>query len=339
MTELLDNVELADKNTFRLPAKARYYAEFATPEDLKDLLGRPEVMGLPVFVLGGGSNLVLTKDYKGFMLHSVDCSVRIDREDDAWVDVTVGAGKDWSEFVLDAVKNKWSRIENLSGIPGSVGGAAVQNIGAYGMEVKDAIAFVTCFDPQSQSVVRIERKDLAYGYRTSFFKSPEGSKLIVLSVTFHLSKRFVPNLKYQALAERLRSLTGKMITPAVVAGQVREIRKSKLPGLKRLGSAGSFFKNPTLSRMHGRRVLREHPAIPYHTMSSGRIKVSAAWLIAHGRVHGKKCGQAHVFHKAPLVIVNSGHATARDVMAVAEAVRDGIKKRYSIILQYEVVIL
>ena len=207
------------------------------------------------------------------------------------------------------------------------------------MEVKDAIAFVTCFDPQSQSVVRIERKDLAYGYRTSFFKSPEGSKLIVLSVTFHLSKRFVPNLKYQALAERLRSLTGKMITPAVVAGQVREIRKSKLPGLKRLGSAGSFFKNPILSRMHGRRVLREHPAIPYHTMSSGRIKVSAAWLIAHGRVHGKKCGQAHVFHKAPLVIVNSGHATARDVMAVAEAVRDGIKKRYSIILQYEVVIL
>lgn len=339
MTELLDNVELADKNTFRLPAKARYYAEFATPEDLKDLLGRPEVMGLPVFVLGGGSNLVLTKDYKGFMLHSVDCSVRIDREDDAWVDVTVGAGKDWSEFVLDAVKNKWSRIENLSGIPGSVGGAAVQNIGAYGMEVKDAIAFVTCFDPQSQSVVRIERKDLAYGYRTSFFKSPEGSKLIVLSVTFHLSKRFVPNLKYQALAERLRSLTGKMITPAVVAGQVREIRKSKLPGLKRLGSAGSFFKNPILSRMHGRRVLREHPAIPYHTMSSGCIKVSAAWLIAHGRVHGKKCGQAHVFHKAPLVIVNSGHATARDVMAVAEAVRDGIKKRYSIILQYEVVIL
>lgn len=339
MTELLDNVELADKNTFRLPAKARYYAEFATPEDLKDLLGRPEVMGLPVFVLGGGSNLVLTKDYKGFMLHSVDCSVRIDREDDAWVDVTVGAGKDWSEFVLDAVKNKWSRIENLSGIPGSVGGAAVQNIGAYGMEVKDAIAFVTCFDPKSQSVVRIERKDLAYGYRTSFFKSPEGSKLIVLSVTFHLSKRFVPNLKYQALAERLRSLTGKMITPAVVAGQVREIRKSKLPGLKRLGSAGSFFKNPILSRMHGRRVLREHPAIPYHTMSSGRIKVSAAWLIAHGRVHGKKCGQAHVFHKAPLVIVNSGHATARDVMAVAEAVRDGIKKRYSIILQYEVVIL
>ena len=338
MTELLENVELADKNTFRLPAKARYYAEFATPEDLKDLLGRPEVMGLPVFVLGGGSNLVLTKDYEGLMLHSVDCSVRIDREDDAWVDVTVGAGKDWSEFVLDAVKNKWSRIENLSGIPGSVGGAAVQNIGAYGMEVKDAIASVTCFDPQSQSVVRIERKDLAYGYRTSFFKSPEGSKLIVLSVTFHLSKRFVPNLKYQALAERLRSLTGK-ITPAVVAGQVREIRKSKLPGLKRLGSAGSFFKNPILSRMHGRRVLREHPAIPYHTMSSGRIKVSAAWLIAHGRVHGKKCGQAHVFHKAPLVIVNSGHATARDVMAVAEAVRDGIKKRYSIILQYEVVIL
>ena len=335
MTELLENVELADKNTFRLPAKARYYAEFATPEDLKDLLGRPEVMGLPVFVLGGGSNLVLTKDYEGLMLHSVDCSVRIDWEDDAWVDVTVGAGKDWSEFVLDAVKNKWSRIENLSGIPGSVGGAAVQNIGAYGMEVKDAIASVTCFDPQSQSVVRIERKDLAYGYRTSF----EGSKLIVLSVTFHLSKRFVPNLKYQALAERLRSLTGKMITPAVVAGQVREIRKSKLPGLKRLGSAGSFFKNPILSRMHGRRVLREHPAIPYHTMSSGRIKVSAAWLIAHGRVHGKKCGQAHVFHKAPLVIVNSGHATARDVMAVAEAVRDGIKKRYSIILQYEVVIL
>lgn len=339
MTELLENVELADKNTFRLPAKTRYYAEFATPEDLKDLLGRPEVMGLPVFVLGGGSNLVLTKDYEGLMLHSVDCSVRIDREDDAWVDVTVGAGKDWSEFVLDAVKNKWSRIENLSGIPGSVGGAAVQNIGAYGMEVKDAIASVTCFDPQSQFVVRIERKDLAYGYRTSFFKSPEGSKLIVLSVTFHLSKRFVPNLKYQALAERLRSLTGKMITPAVVAGQVREIRKSKLPGLKRLGSAGSFFKNPILSRMHGRRVLREHPAIPYHTMSSGRIKVSAAWLIAHGRVHGKKCGQAHVFHKAPLVIVNSGHATARDVMAVAEAVRDGIKKRYSIILQYEVVIL
>ncbi len=339
MADLLENVELRDKNTFRLPAKARYYADYTTLDELRNLLRHPLVAGLPVFILGGGSNLVVTKDYDGLVLHPIDQSVQIVREDKKKVVVRVGAGKNWSEFVSQMVKKHRTGIENLSGIPGTVGGAAVQNIGAYGMEVKNAIVSVTCYDPATDTVIEIMRRDLGYRYRMSYFKTPEGAGLIVLKVTFHLSKVFVPNLKYKALAERIRALPKKKITPADVAEQVLALRKSKLPNVKRLGSAGSFFKNPILSPMHGQRVLKRDPNIPFHPMSSGRIKIPAAWLIAHGRIRGKRHEQAHIFRKAPLVIVNSGQARASDVLAVAYAVREGIRRRYSIALQFEPVIL
>lgn len=339
MTEVKSNMDLQDKNTFRLPARARFYAEFSNLEELRTLCSDSTLNTMPRFVLGGGSNTVFTKDFDGLILHPVNNHVEVIEENEETVRLRVGAGKDWSEFVRQMVRKKWTGLENLSGIPGTVGGAAVQNIGAYGSEVSECIDAVECYEPRTDSVRNMSCKECTYGYRTSFFKTQAGKELIVLSVVFVLSKVYVPKLRYKALADRLRSCTPKMLTPAVVASEVLAIRKKKLPSIQRLGSAGSFFKNPVLPRMQGRRLLETYPDAAAHRLTSGRLKLSAAWLIDVARLKNKRCGDAHVYRKQPLVIVNAGHATGEDVMRVAQMVAEGVKNRFNIILEPEPVIL
>ena len=339
MTDIQTNVELIDKNTLRVPAKARYYAEYTTLDELKAILKDPKFATMKRFILGGGSNTVFTKDFDGLILHPINRMVEVLEDDEEKVVLKVGAGMDWSQFVRSMVQRKWTGLENLSGIPGTVGGAAVGNIGAYGTEACDRIVSVTCYDPKTDTVREILCKDCAYEYRTSYFKTEEGKDLIILSVKFSLSKVYVPVLRYKALVESLRYCSQKMMTPAVVASEVIALRKRKLPSLNRLGSVGSFFKNPILPRMQGRRLLENYPDASSHRMTSGRLKVSAAWLIDTARMKNKKCGDAHVYRKQPLVLVNAGNATGEDIMKVADMIAQGVRHRFNIVLEPEPVIL
>ncbi len=339
MTTVQTNVDLKDKNTMRLPAKAQYYAEFKTAEDLREILLDPTYAKMPRFVLGGGSNTIFTQDFEGLVLHSTHKSINVIEQDDDTVLLRVGAGKSWCDFVRLMIKHHWCGLENLSGIPGTIGGAVVGNIGAYGVEVEDRLISVSCYDPEHDTVFELSCKDCEYAYRTSIFKTKKAKNWIVLSATFLLFKNFVPRLKYKGLAERIRPLSPVEISPELIAHEVLALRRGKLPGLRCLGSVGSFFKNPILSRMSGRRFLARNPDACAHRMTSGRLKVSAAWLIDQSRLKNKSAGDACVYRRQPLVLVNTGNATGKEIMEVARLVQMGVKKRFNIILEPEPVIL
>ncbi len=339
MTTIQTNVELIEMNTMRLPAKAHYYAEFKTAEDLREIFSDSTYAEMPRFVLGGGSNTIFTQDFDGLILHSVNKSLNVLEQDDDTVLLRVGAGKSWNDFVRLMIKHHWCGLENLSGIPGTIGGAVVGNIGAYGVEVGDRLISVSCYDPDNDAEIELSCKDCEYAYRTSVFKTEKAKNWIVLSATFLLFKNFTPRLNYKGLADRIKPFSPVEICPELIAHEVLALRRAKLPGLRCLGSVGSFFKNPILSRMSGKRFLARNPEACAHRMTSGRLKVSAAWLIDSSRLKNKSVGDACVYRRQPLVLVNTGNATGKDIMEVARLVQLGVKKRFNIILEPEPVIL
>ena len=341
-------------NTFGMKVKARCFMEYDSVADLVDI--EFEELARPVLHIGGGSNLLFTDDFKGTVLHSkIDFIEILDEEQHrceqseaipAPVLVSVGAGVIFDDFCEWAAKEGLWGVENLSYIPGEVGASAVQNIGAYGVEVKDVIKTVYCYDTVEEEFVSIPVEDCEYGYRDSVFKDPEiRGRYIVTHVVFALSREPQPKLDYGHLAAAVaEAAEGKDITPALIRKIIIRIRKEKLPEPSVMGSAGSFFKNPVISAEHFAKIEAaarvEHGAeckVPHYDLPDGTVKVPAAWLIEQCGWKGKRSGGAAVYDKQPLVIVNyTGEAYPEEIIGLERRIIASVKQKFDIELHPEV---
>ena len=337
------NKDLTSLTTFGIPVRARWYAEYSSEKELLWLSRQEEFTSGNVLHIGGGSNLLFLHDYDGLVLRSaIRDIVRYDKSESVSY-VIAGAGVKWTDFVDFCLQQNLAGAENLAGIPGDVGAAPVQNVGAYGVEAADIIAGITCFDTFTRSVVRIAPEDCAFAYRDSKFKNEWKGRYFVLKVAFRLVPGGMPqHLEYgplKSLSERL----GRMPSIREVAEEVISIRNSKLPDPAVIGSAGSFFKNPEIrKRYHQELEELSGIKIPCHTLppdpESGveRVKLNAAWLIDQAGLKGTRIGGAQVYPQQPLVIVNTGNATAEDVEKLASLVERQVRRKFYIHLFREV---
>ena len=333
--------DLTKMNTFGMQVKARCFLEYDSVADLVDI--EFEELARPVLHIGGGSNLLFTDDFKGTVLHSKINFIEIlDEEASDPVLVSVGAGVVFDDFCAWAAKEGLWGVENLSYIPGEVGASAVQNIGAYGVEVKDIIHKVYCYDTVDEEFVSFDVEECAYSYRDSAFKDPEvKGRYVVTHVVFALSRTPQPKLDYGHLAE---ALAGETLTPALIRKTIIKIRKEKLPEPSVMGSAGSFFKNPVISAEHFARIEAAAKAelgadckVPRYDLPDGTVKVPAAWLIEQCGWKGKRSGGAAVYDKQPLVIVNyTGNAYPEEIIGLEKRIISSVKSKFDIELHPEV---
>lgn len=321
------------KNTFGLRVEAAQLLEYHTEEELKAFITQGKVKP-PFLHVGGGSNLLfINHRYEGTVLHSQIKGMEVTSENDTEVFLRVGAGEVWDDFVSYCVDHGWYGAENLSLIPGEVGASAVQNIGAYGVEVKDLITTVETIDVDGQKRV-FQQAECEYAYRNSIFKRPEMKVYFVTYVNFRLSKVEHLKLDYGTIRKELEDAAS--VTLPLVRQTIINIRQSKLPDPKVLGNAGSFFTNPIVSREKWQTLLAQYPDIPYYEVDAEHVKIPAGWMIEKTGWKGKALGRAAVHDKQALVLVNLGGASGADIVALSEAVCKAVFDKFGIEIHPEV---
>jgi UDP-N-acetylmuramate dehydrogenase len=326
-------------NTFRIAARARRYLEVTDARQLGQVLADPALEVLPRLVLGGGSNLLFTRDFDGLVLHMGLKGRDIIGEQDGCTLVRARAGENWHGFVQWTLEQGFGGLENLSLIPGTVGAAPIQNIGAYGAEIKDVFHSLTVFDMASGDTRTMTAPECRFGYRDSVFKHAAGVQLVVLDVTFALPRAWQPNLRYAELANALREAGIDQPTPRQVSEAVIAIRHRKLPDPAEIGNAGSFFKNPVVPGEECARLLAAFPNMVHHAQIDGTEKLAAGWLIDQCGWKGRSMGAAGVYPKQALVLVNNGGATGAEVVALAQAIKADVAERYGVQLEPEPVFI
>ena len=319
-------------NTFGIDVSASRFLEYASVAELKEYIAQGAVT-TPFLHIGGGSNLLFTKDYDGLILHSRIGGIEVTAEDSQTVSLRVGAGVVWDDFVACCVEHGWYGAENLSLIPGEVGASAVQNIGAYGVEVKDLITAVETVNVQGYGRV-YSVEECEYAYRSSIFKRPENKSVFVTYVRFRLSKEERYTLDYGTIRQELAKYPAP--TLPIVRKVIIEIRESKLPDPKVMGNAGSFFMNPIVAKEKLEALQRDYPRIPYFELPDGRVKIPAGWMIDQCGWKGKSLGPAAVHDKQALVLVNRGGAKGSDIVALSDAVRASVRDKFGIDIHPEV---
>jgi UDP-N-acetylmuramate dehydrogenase len=332
------DVSLRELNTFDVEAHARRFVRIETVLDLISLYESPEWAAGPRLVLGGGSNLLLTRDFEGLVVQiALQGKCLVDEDDEAWY-VRAAAGEDWDGFVRFTIASGWAGLENLSRIPGTVGGAPIQNIGAYGVELVDRFRDLEAFDTESGQLTRMDTDACGFGYRDSAFKRNPG-RFIVTSVCFRLPKLWRPVIDYGEVRQMLSQRGIAAPDPGQVAAVIGEIRAVKLPDPRDTGNAGSFFKNPVISGPYHADLMSRFPMLVSYLQRDGRYKVAAAWLIEQCGWKGRSIGRAGVHQQQSLVLVNQGGATGDDVMTLARAIIDSVRTRFGIDLEVEPVIV
>jgi UDP-N-acetylmuramate dehydrogenase len=326
-------------NTFGLAARARRYLRVTDPAQLAALAADPALATLPRLVLGGGSNLLLTQDVDALVLHMALEGKEIIGEADGRILVRAHAGENWHGFVQWTIAQGLGGMENLSLIPGTVGASPIQNIGAYGLEIKDVFHSLSAFDFASGTTRTMGASECRFGYRDSIFKHPEGAALAVLDVTFALPRDWTPNLRYAELARELQAQAILQPTPRQVSDAVIAIRSRKLPDPREIGNAGSFFKNPVVTGEHCARLLERWPDLVHHLQPDGSEKLAAGWLIDQCGWKGRNLGRAGVYPKQALVLVNNGGATGAEVLALARAIQHDVRERFGVELEPEPVMI
>jgi len=329
-----ENISLLSYNTFGIDAKADYFIEYSSVEELQTALKSEIVKSNRLLHIGGGSNLLFMKDFKGVILHSAINFIKKVSENTDTVMLEAGAVVNWDDFVAYTVENGWGGVENLSLIPGEVGASAVQNIGAYGVEVQDVIVEVNAVEIGTGEPKTFSVEDCQYGYRESIFKKELKGKYIITSVVFKLQKQPQFKLNYQHLeAEVLKNgdINLQNIRQTIIA-----VRESKLPDPKIFGNAGSFFMNPVISKTHFNELLAQYPQMPHYFVSETEEKVPAGWLIDQCGWKGKQIGNAGVHDKQALVLVNKGGATGAEIVYLADQIQASVKSRFGIELRAEV---
>ena len=322
-------------NTFGIDVTAARFLEYGSEDELRELIAAGQVVA-PWLHIGGGSNLLFIKDYEGTVLHSRIGGLEVTSEDEEHVSVRVGAGVVWDDFVAYCVERHWYGAENLSLIPGEVGASAVQNIGAYGVEVKDLITAVETVNIQAEERVYLV-EECGYTYRNSIFKYPENKATFVTYVRFRLSKEEHYTLDYGTIRQELEKYP--VLNLEILRRVIIDIRQSKLPDPKVLGNAGSFFMNPIVPRRQFESLQREYPDMPHYDVDAGRVKIPAAWMIDRCGWKGKALGPAAVHGRQALVLVNSGGATGADIVALSDAVRASVREKFGIDIHPEVCLI
>ena len=339
------NYRLLKHNTFGIDAACSRFIEFATESELMLLLRRERFAesGEPLLILGGGSNLLLTDDFGGTVLHSAIMGIEditaFEGEAGDSVLLRVGSGVVWDDFVAYCVERGWSGAENLSLIPGEVGASAVQNIGAYGVEAKDLIERVEAVEIATGERVAFERDDCRYAYRQSRFKQDWKNRFVITYVTYRLSRTFVPRLDYGNLREYLfgqKQLEQAALTAKDVREAIIYIRRAKLPDPAELGNGGSFFMNPVVPRAKYEELAARYPNMPHYDVDAERVKIPAGWMIEQCGWKGRRLGPAGVYEKQALVLVNLGGARGEDIVGLCEAIRHDVNERFGIEILPEV---
>ena len=337
-------------NTFGMDVHADLFVEYHSEAELVAALGELRSRGCDRLLnIGGGSNLLFCGDFHGAVLRSAIDSVTIlprpvshsrSVADDGTVCVRVGSGHNWDAFVAYALASGWYGAENLSGIPGDVGASAVQNIGAYGAEIKDLVVKVEAINSETCEKRIFSVEECGYSYRDSIFKCPENKKYIITYVTYRLRTSFEPNFSYKALADRFAGRSGAGLRPAFGAADIRRevvaMRGEKLPNPAVLGNAGSFFMNPVVPESVYADLAARYPGMPHYDAGEGFVKLSAAWLIDQSGWKGRTMGPAGVYEKQPLVLVNRGGASGSDILALANAIITDVSARFGVTLSMEV---
>jgi len=332
---ITENVSLKDYNTFGIDVKARWLSSFDSQDALPEML---EARPGPLLILGGGSNILLTRDFDGLVLRNGIKGIGVVREDAQYVYVRVGAGENWHGFVQYALQRGWAGVENLSLIPGNVGAAPMQNIGAYGVELKEVFYELSAYHLEEKKVYTFSLNDCEFGYRESVFKRRYKGQFVILDVTFRLYK--VPRLhtEYGAIREELEKMGVGELTIQAVAEAVVRIRQSKLPDPAEIGNAGSFFKNPTVTSLKFEELRGAFPDIVGYPGPAG-VKLAAGWLIEQCGWKGYLKGDAGCHDRQALVLVNYGHAGGREIYDLSEEILQSVKVKFGVELEREVNII
>jgi len=335
------NYSLKPHNTFQIDVKTQYYIEINKPSDILTLRSDLKLASLPWRIIGGGSNLLFTDDLPGVTVRCTFDQLKLVKEDKESVWISVGSGMSWHDLVEYTVENNWWGLENLALIPGTVGAAPVQNIGAYGAEARDTITRVQTLNIYDGQRIRYRNADCNFGYRTSIFKQEFTNQLLIHRVTFRLKKlaHGKPNLVYDPLKQVLKDLDKKDITPKMVFDAVVDIRKSRIPDPSQQGNAGSFFKNPVVDLEYFEKLIKDYPDIPHHRTLDGAYKIPAGWLIEQAGWKGRSHGHAGVSSRHALVLVNLGGASGKDICELYHLVQEDVNHKFGIYLEPEVIIL
>ncbi len=333
------NYSLLAHNTFGIDAQCRRFVEFSSSEELEALLLSLHQQDHPLLILGGGSNLLLTTDFNGTVIHSAIKGIEVVGESSSAVSLRVGSGEVFDDFVAYSVSQGFFGAENLSKIPGEVGASAVQNIGAYGVEVKDLVEKVDAMEVETAIPVTFTNAECQYGYRQSRFKQDWKNRYVITHVTYRLAKQFTPHLDYGNIRGALAEKGIMNPTAAELRQVIMDIRDAKLPDPKVEGNAGSFFMNPIVAKEKYLELVAQYPDMPHYYVDGQHEKIPAGWMIDQCGWKGRSMGKAGVHGRQALVLVNRGGATGADIVALCEAIRHDVRERFGIDIHPEVNIL
>jgi len=334
--EIKENFSLNSFNTFGINVDAKYFIQVASLEQMREVLDFIRVKKTPYLVLGGGSNILFTKNFKGIVIKVDFKGIELLKEDEKHIYIKAQSGENWDEFVQFCVDNNYAGLENLSLIPGNVGTSPIQNIGAYGVELKDHFEELEFFDFESRSIKIFQLKDCVYGYRNSIFKNKLKGKGIILSVTFRLGKIPVFKTEYGTIKDEIKKMGMSELSIKIIRQAVINIRRSKLPDPDEIGNAGSFFKNPTISIEEHQRLKNVFQDIISFPQPDGSFKLAAGWLIEQCDWKGKRVGDAGVHEKQALVLVNYGNASGKEIYDLSEKIKNSVLDQFGVELEREV---
>ncbi|WP_460554599.1 UDP-N-acetylmuramate dehydrogenase [Ferruginibacter profundus] len=349
--QIQPNISLKKYNTFGIDVMAKYFASFDSTDSLGQLLQYDDARAatqknrVPLLILGGGSNMLFTKNFDGIVLKNEIKGIDIINADDDYVYIKAGAGEHWHRFVLHCINNNLAGVENLSLIPGNVGASPMQNIGAYGVEIKDVFHSLEAFHLQEKKMVTFSLDDCAFGYRESVFKKKYKNQFVITSVTYKLSKKPVFNTSYGAIEQELEKMGIQELSIKAISDAVINIRTSKLPDPAQIGNAGSFFKNPEVSSHQFQQLTQMYPSVVGYHLPNGNVKLAAGWLIEQcgpGESvswKGYRSGDAGCHAKQALVLVNYGNAKGDEIFALSEAIIKSVFQKFGVELEREVNII
>ncbi len=334
---ILKNYSLQKHNTFGIDVKTKYFFNFQSIKELQRFIKNEKYFNFPQIIIGEGSNLLFTKNFEGVVIYPQIKGIELISQTDNFYFVKAGAGIIWDNFVEYCVKNNWQGAENLSLIPGTVGATPVQNIGAYGVEAKDIIHSVEYVSLQNGEIYEIENKNCKFEYRDSIFKNILKNKMVVTNVVFKLNKKHIFNIDYKGITDELKHF--KEINIQNIRDAIIKVRNSKLPDIQKIGNAGSFFKNPVIDKKILEKIKEKYPQVPSFKLENNKYKIPAAYLIDKSELKGYRSKNVKVFENQPLVIVNCGNATGKEILELSKIVQSKVKQNFDIELEREVILV
>ena len=334
--DIIKNKSLKSYNTFGIDCNSSFFARINALKDLEELYQHPLFKSQKKLILGGGSNILFTSNYEGLVIKNEIKGIEIKKETNDVVEVQIGAGVNWHEFVTYAVNNKWGGVENMSLIPGNCGTAPMQNIGAYGVEIKDTFISLNAYEIETGETISFDRKKCDFGYRESVFKNDLKDQYIILDITLRLQKKPILNTKYGDINNTL--IKNKISKPTIkdVSNAVIEIRTSKLPNPKEIGNAGSFFKNPIIQQDQFKELKTKFPEIVSYPVNEKQVKLAAGWLIEKAGWKGKDFGDFGVHKKQSLVLVNYNNASGKEIFDLSQDILEDVYQKFQVKLEREV---